>query len=225
MTSETPRGSKVDVPTSTARTRPASSAHSSRQASAVASSTKPPYISTETGNHISRKAFITGSQNIVIGGKTVIEPGVVVRGDLRRAQSSSSSSGSSGAGVVMSVGKYCMFREGCVIRPPCKTYKGTFSYYPMKIGDFVTVGQNSVVEAASIGTGVEIGKNCIIGPLAIIKDFSRIADNSVVGAGAIVPSMCEWAGSPARPVKSLPESTPELMESQAKLQYAAFKPA
>jgi hypothetical protein len=32
----------------------------------------------------------------------------------------------------------------------------------MKIGDFVSIGSNSVVEAASIGNGVEIGKNCII---------------------------------------------------------------
>ena len=37
-----------------------------------------------------------------------------------------------------------------------------FSYYPMKIGDYVSIGSNSIVEAASIGTGVEIGKNCII---------------------------------------------------------------
>jgi len=37
-----------------------------------------------------------------------------------------------------------------------------FSYYPMKIGDYVTIGSSSIVEAASIGNGVEIGKNCII---------------------------------------------------------------
>ncbi|KAK4049843.1 hypothetical protein OIV83_003899 [Microbotryomycetes sp. JL201] len=223
MANETPRASKiVSQPPATL------SRSSSARPSSSSTAAKPPYISTETGNHISRKAFIAGSQNIIIGGKTVIEPGAVVRGDLRRAQSTSSSSSStqagSSAGVVMSIGKYCMFREGCVIRPPCKTYKGTFSYYPMKIGDFVTIGQHSVVEAASLGTGVQVGKNCIIGPLAIIKDFAKIADNSVVGAGAIVPSMCEWAGSPARPVVRLPESTPELVEAQAKMQYAAFKP-
>lgn len=37
-----------------------------------------------------------------------------------------------------------------------------FSYYPTKIGDFVSIGAGSIVEAASIGNGVEIGKNCII---------------------------------------------------------------
>ncbi|KAK4050199.1 hypothetical protein OIO90_005181 [Microbotryomycetes sp. JL221] len=218
MPSETPRAQKASS-TSTRSTT------ASTAAAARATAPKPPYISTETGNHISRKSIIAGSQNIVLGGKTIIEPGVVVRGDLRRAQSTSSTNDASGGGVVLSVGKYCMLQEGCVLRPPCKTYKGTFSYYPMKLGDFVTIGANSVVEAASIGNGVEIGRNCIIGPLAIIKDFAKVADNSVVGAGAIIPSLCEWSGSPARPIGTLPESTPELTESNAKLAYASFRPA
>lgn len=47
-------------------------------------------------------------------------------------------------------------------RPPYKTYRGAFNYYPMKIGDYVHIGANSVVEAATIGNHVEIGKNCII---------------------------------------------------------------
>lgn len=47
-------------------------------------------------------------------------------------------------------------------RPPYKTYRGNFNYYPMKIGDHVHIGANTVVEAAQIGSHVEIGKNCII---------------------------------------------------------------
>ncbi|KAL8287273.1 hypothetical protein RQP46_003725 [Phenoliferia psychrophenolica] len=180
---------------------------------------KAEFIETDTGNKVSRKCTINGSQNIILGGKTIIQHGVIVRGDLRRA------GGSSGAGVVISVGKYCVFGEGAIIRPPYKTYKGrAFSYYPMKIGDFVSIGPKSIVEAASIGNGVEIGKNCIIGALCIIKDNAKIADNSVVAAGTIVPSLGEWSGSPARPTASLPESTPELIEAKAKAFYARFQP-
>ena len=47
-------------------------------------------------------------------------------------------------------------------RPPYKTYRGNFNYYPMKIGDHVHIGANSIVEAAQIGNHVEIGKNCVI---------------------------------------------------------------
>lgn len=32
----------------------------------------------------------------------------------------------------------------------------------MKIGDHVTIGEGSIVEAATIGSHVNIGKNCII---------------------------------------------------------------
>jgi dynactin 5 len=56
-------------------------------------------------------------------------------------------------------------RVRCVMgasRPPYKTYRGTFNYYPMKIGDFVHIGANTIVEAATIGNHVEIGKNCVI---------------------------------------------------------------
>jgi len=82
--------------------------------------------------------------------------------------------------VVISLGRYCLISEGCIIRyvasreseepvtiklphrPPYKTYRGNFNYYPMKIGDHVHIGAGSVVEAAAIGNYVEIGKNCII---------------------------------------------------------------
>lgn len=81
------------------------------------SKAKGEYIETDTGNKISRKCVISGPSNIVLGGKTIIQPGAIIRGDLRRA-------GGSGPAVVIAMGKYCVLGESCVIRPPCKTYKG-----------------------------------------------------------------------------------------------------
>lgn len=43
-----------------------------------------------------------------------------------------------------------------VVLRPCS------NYYPVKVGDHVHIGAGSIVEAASIGNYVEIGKNCII---------------------------------------------------------------
>jgi serine acetyltransferase len=37
-----------------------------------------------------------------------------------------------------------------------------FSFYPMKIGDHVFVGEGAVVEAAIVGNYVHIGANCVI---------------------------------------------------------------
>jgi dynactin-5 len=99
-------------------------------------------------------------------------------------------------------------------RPPYKTYRGNFNYYPMKIGDHVHIGANSVVEAAQIGNHVEIGKNCVIvgflpdlfrhcilkqtpeGKFTIIKDCAKIADNTIVPPNTVVPALALFSGSP-----------------------------
>ncbi|CAH7686229.1 trimeric LpxA-like protein [Phakopsora pachyrhizi] len=174
------------------------------------------FIETDTGNKVSRKSLISGSQNIILGGKTIIENMVIIRGDLRRS--------GVGNSVVIGIGKFCLLGEGSVIRPPYKTYKGVFSYYPMKIGDHVHIGAESVVEAASIGNLVEIGKNCVIGRFTIIKDCVRIADNTIIPPGTVISSMSYYAGSPGRWQSDLPEGTPELIESKTKGYYSRFQP-
>jgi len=60
------------------------------------------------------------------------------------------------------MGRYCLVGEGAVIRPPGKIYKGTFTFYPVRIADYVHIGQDAIVEAASIGHGVEIGAGAIV---------------------------------------------------------------
>jgi len=51
-----------------------------------------------------------------------------------------------------------------------------FGYYPVTIGDFVHVGEGSIVEAASIGSHVRIGKNCVIVRLLFCLFFLSLAD-------------------------------------------------
>jgi len=178
---------------------------------------KSTFIETDTGNKVSRKALISGSQNIILGGKTIIQHLVIIRGDLRRA--------GVGNSVVIGIGKFCLLSERSVIRPPYKTYKGVFSYYPMKIGDHVHIGADTIVEAASIGNLVEIGKNCVIGRFSIIKDCVKIADHTIIPPGTVVASMSLYSGSPGRWQADLPEGTPELIEAQSKSYYSRFQPA
>lgn len=57
---------------------------------------------------MSRRATIAGPQNIILGGKTIISSNAIIRGDLRRS--------GPGHAVVISLGRYCLIGEGCVIR-------------------------------------------------------------------------------------------------------------
>ncbi|UZJ51343.1 hypothetical protein CBS101457_000663 [Exobasidium rhododendri] len=198
------------------------------------------YVQTAmTGNRVSRKAIVLGSQNIILGGKCIIHTGVVLRGDLKRltpARSAETTSAKEGGSaptasaqvsnsVVIGIGRYCALGEGCLIRPAYKTYKGVFSYYTLRIGDHVHIGAGTVVEAANIGNHVDIGKGCVLGRFAIIKDCVQILDESVVAPGTVMGSGTIWAGSPAKCVGELSEMFAEQHETRTKDYYARFRPA
>lgn len=78
---------------------------------------------------MARKANLVGTQNIMLGGKTVIQPEVMIRGDLIRTvqASSQSASGAAPNNTSVSIGRYCFLSRGCVLRPPGRMYKGYVS--------------------------------------------------------------------------------------------------
>jgi len=165
------------------------------------------YIETDTGNKVSRKSNILGSQNIILGGKTIIQADCTVRGDLRRA----AAPGQHG-NVAIAIGRYCFLARSCVLKPPGKTNRGTFSFYPMKLGDHVFVGEGAVVEAAVVGSMVHIGANSVIGKFSIIKDCVRIEEGTVVAPNTIIPPYSRVAGRPGVVVEELPETAHENLE-------------
>jgi len=61
------------------------------------------------------------------------------------------------------------------------------------------------VEAALVGSHVNIGANVVIGKFAIIKDFVRILDNTVVPQNMVIPSFSIVAGRPAQVVAEVAE--------------------
>ncbi|KAK9342886.1 trimeric LpxA-like protein [Lipomyces starkeyi] len=195
--------------------------------------TRGEYIETESGNRISRKAVILGSQHILLGGRSTILPECVVRGDLHRP-SSASSTGTAGASV--NIGRYSFLEKGVVIKPPFKFYKGLVTiyhiheptltplrslvYYPLKIGNFVSIGANSIIEAATIGSYVNIGSNCVVGKFSIIKDCVLVLDGTVIPSTACIPPFAVVAGNPAIVVDELPESSAEVFERRARQIHA-----
>ena len=83
---------------------------------------------------------------------------------------------------------------------------------PLRMGDHVYVGPTSVIQAASIGSHVYIGAGVVIGEFAIIKDYVRILDGSIVPPNAVIPSFSVVAGKPARVIDEVPEGGHEKFE-------------
>ncbi|KAF3760447.1 regulated by circadian rhythms/ hyphal growth [Cryphonectria parasitica EP155] len=174
------------------------------------------YIETDTGNKVARKATLVGTQNIMLGGKTVIMQDAMIRGDLARTALTASSSSGSGAApannTAIAIGRYCFLSKGCCLRPPGRMYKGVFTYMPLRMGDHVFVGEGTVVQAATIGSHVYIGNNTVIDEFAIVKDYVRILDGTVVPPNMVIPSFTIVAGQPARVVGEIPEGDHDQFE-------------
>ncbi|EFQ96889.1 dynactin subunit 5 [Nannizzia gypsea CBS 118893] len=173
------------------------------------------YIETDTGNKVSRRNQVHGTQHIILGGKTVIQADVCIRGDLYRQQPATPPAASgAGAGskpaantpsIAVTIGRYTYLSRSCLLRPPSRLHRGVHSYYPLKMGDHVFVGENSVVEAATVGNHVHIGRDVVVGSMAILKDYVVVLDGAVVPAGMVVPSWSVVGGAPARVVGEVGE--------------------
>ncbi|CAN8105721.1 unnamed protein product [Discula destructiva] len=162
------------------------------------------YIETDTGNKVARKATLVGTQNIMLGGKTVIMQDAMIRGDLARTAVSGSGSAPA-SNTAVAIGRYCFLSKGCCLRPPGRMYKGSFTYMPLRLGDHVFVGEGSVIQAATVGSHVHIGSNAVVDEFAIIKDYVRVLDGTVVPPNMVIPSFTIVAGQPARVVGEIPE--------------------
>ena len=156
--------------------------------------------------------MLCGSQNIVLKGKTIVQANCVIRGDLASVR----------------IGRQCVIQGNAVIRPPWKssTLKAPpeFQYLTMTIGDMVTIGEGSVVEAAQVGSYVRIGKNCVIGRRCLLKDCSRIEDGAILPPDTVVPPFTVFGGSPARVIRDLPEASKSVHQDLARGYYARFLP-
>lgn len=187
------------------------------------------WITTQQGTCISRDSTIIGSNNIIIGGSTIVFPKTIIRGDLKRISSRSSNT--------ISIGNDCILFEGCVIRPPWKkSYdvvpypslnsngidndpKVRLNYFPVQIGNNVIIGEDSIVEASEIGPYTIIGANCIIGKMVSIGDHVKIADGSYVPPFSVIPSGSILIGNPAHNVASFNDNTNTLNTRENEQKY------
>lgn len=61
------------------------------------------------------------------------------------------------------------------------------------------------MQAAAVGNHVQIGKGCTIGEFAILKDYVKVLDGTVVPPSMVIPSFSIVAGQPAKVIGEIPE--------------------
>ncbi|KAK6070532.1 Dynactin subunit 5 [Seiridium cupressi] len=169
------------------------------------------WIETDTGNKVNRKATLIGTQHIMLGGKTVIMPDAMIRGDLARTIAPGAGN-APGSNTAVFIGRYCFLSKGCCLRPPGRIYKGAFTYMPLRLGDHVYIGEGTVVQAATVGSHVHIGKEVVVGEFAIVKDYVQILDGTIIPANMVIPSFSIVAGQPARIIGEIPEGGHDAFE-------------
>lgn len=66
-----------------------------------------------SGNKVSRKTVLCGSQNIVLNGKVIVQTGAIIRGDLSNVRT----------------GRYCVISQKAVIRPAYKQFSTGYVFF------------------------------------------------------------------------------------------------
>ncbi|KAI9292225.1 dynactin subunit P25 [Neoconidiobolus thromboides FSU 785] len=173
---------------------------------------KEDYRITETGVFLHKRSYVLSPNTINSTGKNIFLEGVTIRADILCR----------GSLTTLFLGRSTFFEKNVTIRPPFKFYKREFIYSPIKIGDFVYIGENSIVNAISIGNNVNIGKNCVIGRNSIIKNCVKILDDTVIPPDAVISSFSIISGSPAKQVGELSDFTSSIFEKEAKERYNEF---
>lgn len=114
------------------------------------------WVCTKSGNKVSKKAFLFGSQNVEIKSHSLIQPRVMLRGDL----------------ALIRLGKFVSLGQNTIVRPSAKV---THRFYTsLRIGDYVSVGEGCVLAGSSIGDFVVIEDHVTIGNRAVIKSGVKI---------------------------------------------------
>ena len=112
--------------------------------------------------------------DVVVGPRTSIWPGAVLRGDYGRIR----------------VGSDCSIQDNVVVHCSAEN--------PCIIGNGITVAHGAIIHAC------RIAKECLIGAGAIIFDGARIGTHSILGVGSVVlegrtiPARSIAVGAPAR---------------------------
>ncbi|CAA6821638.1 MAG: carbonic anhydrase, family 3 [uncultured Thiotrichaceae bacterium] len=135
--------------------------------------------------YVDDMAYVSGQTTLAEGSS--VWPMAVLRGDVN----------------AITVGKRTNVQDGAVLHV---THDGPFTRpggLPLIIGDDVTIGHKAVLHACTIGN------RCLIGMNTTVLDGVIVEDNTIIGAGSLVPpgkrleSGFLWTGSPVKQARPL----------------------
>ena len=135
--------------------------------------------------------------NPKIADDVFIAPTGAVIGDVELGKGSSVWFGATVRGDLqpIKIGDYCNIQDNATIHIMGDSIT--------EIGDYVTIGHNTLVHCRRIGS------NCLIGMGAILLGYSEIGDNCIIGAGTLltqykkIPSNSLIYGNPAKIIRAL----------------------
>ena len=130
--------------------------------------------------YIAPNAVITG--DVVIGLKSSIWPGVVLRGDV----------------APIKIGSQTNIQDGSVVHT--SRHNG-----PTHIGNNVTIGHMALVHAATVNDYAFIGMRATIMDFAVVEEWGFLAAGALLTPKKIVRSRELWAGIPAKFIRMITE--------------------
>ena len=152
---------------------------------------------------IHKTAFVHPAATVIgdvtIGEHSSVWPGAVVRGDFGSIK----------------IGRYTCIQDNAVVHV-ADVYAGKkVEYIPVRIGNYVVVGHNTLVR------GCTVEDNTVVGAGAIVFNGAKIRKGSLVGMGAVVLRDVEVqprtivVGIPARPLRVLTDDEFKRIRVQA----------
>ena len=176
------------------------------------------YIKTTTHNYVSRQAKIEGAKQVEIKGRSILQDGVTVRGDL----------------AIIRIGRYCEINSGTTLEPSISpmfnpttmTDDNPNKYIPMVIGSHTHIGTNCKIQSAAIGSMVYIGNDVKIGKRCIIKDNCIIEEGVEIGDDTVIPPFTRITKlNPKSVYNELPPSIAVELQNKSLDRFQQFRQA
>jgi dynactin-5 len=169
------------------------------------------YIKTTTHNYVSRKAIVDGAKQVEIKGRSILQEGVHVRGDL----------------AIVRIGRYCELDADTTLQPPAHPLNPS-KHIPLVIGSHTHIGSNCHIRAAAIGSMVWIGDNVTLGERVIVKDNCVLESGLKLGNDTVIPPFTRISDKPKHPTmrymyQELPPSMAVQMQEVSLDRYQEFK--